>query len=59
MENSVFKNLGNVNWLSGPIQTPLLKRLKGEKQAILDWYREGAPLQMLGLPACPRLCAIY
>lgn len=34
----------------GPIQTPLLARLKGEKQGMLDWYREGAALKRLGVP---------
>lgn len=42
----------------GAIQTPLLARLEGEKRAILDWYRDGAPLQRLGLPEdlTPMVC---
>ncbi|KAK5098265.1 hypothetical protein LTS08_006398 [Lithohypha guttulata] len=42
----------------GAIQTPLLKRLEGEKRAILDFYREGAPLQRLGVPEdlTPMVC---
>lgn len=42
----------------GAIQTPLLARLQGEKRAILDWYRDGAPLQRLGLPEdlTPMVC---
>lgn len=43
---------------AGAIQTPLLKRLEGEKQAILDFYRNGAPLQRLGMPEdlTPMVC---
>lgn len=38
--------------ITGAIQTPLLKRLEAspEKQAILKWYKYGAPLQRLGVP---------
>ncbi|KAJ6084959.1 hypothetical protein N7499_004588 [Penicillium canescens] len=48
-----------VNCVSpGAIQTPLLARLQGEKRATLDWYREGAPLQRLGVPEdlTPMVC---
>lgn len=47
-----------INNLAGAIQTPLLKRLEGEKRAILDFYREGAPLQRLGVPEdlMPMVC---
>jgi hypothetical protein len=47
-----------VNDLVGAIQTPLLARLQGEKRAILDWYRDGAPLQRLGVPEdlTPMVC---
>lgn len=44
--------------LVGAIQTPLLRRLEGEKRAILDWYRNGAPLGRLGVPEdlTPMVC---
>ncbi|KAI8650394.1 hypothetical protein NCS57_01372900 [Fusarium keratoplasticum] len=48
-----------VNCISpGAIQTPLLARLEGEKRAILDWYRDGSPLQRLGVPEdlTPMVC---
>ncbi|KAI8711468.1 hypothetical protein NCS52_01410200 [Fusarium sp. LHS14.1] len=48
-----------VNCISpGAIQTPLLARLEGEKKAILDWYRDGSPLQRLGVPEdlTPMVC---
>ncbi|KAH8434538.1 SDR family NAD(P)-dependent oxidoreductase [Aspergillus melleus] len=48
-----------VNCISpGAIQTPLLARLEGEKRATLDWYKEGAPLQRLGIPEdlTPMVC---
>ncbi|CAG8945891.1 unnamed protein product [Penicillium salamii] len=48
-----------VNCISpGAIQTPLLARLQGEKRAILDWYRDRAPLQRLGVPEdlTPMVC---
>lgn len=46
------------NYPTGAIQTPLLARLQGEKRAILDWYRDGAPLQRLGVPEdlTPMVC---
>lgn len=32
--------------------------MEGERRAILDWYRDGAPLQRLGLPEdlTPMVC---
>jgi NAD(P)-dependent dehydrogenase (short-subunit alcohol dehydrogenase family) len=44
--------------VAGAIQTPLLARLEGEKRAILDWYRDGSPLQRLGVPEdlTPMVC---
>ncbi|KAI9041758.1 SDR family NAD(P)-dependent oxidoreductase [Aspergillus affinis] len=48
-----------VNSISpGAIMTPLLARLQGEKRVTLDWYREGAPLQRLGVPEdlTPMVC---
>ncbi|RSL52972.1 hypothetical protein CEP54_010615 [Fusarium duplospermum] len=48
-----------VNCISpGAIQTPLLARLEEEKRAILDWYRDGSPLQRLGVPEdlTPMVC---
>ncbi|KAF4550374.1 Enoyl-(Acyl carrier protein) reductase-like protein 25 [Elsinoe fawcettii] len=48
-----------VNSISpGAIKTPLLARLKGEKQHILNWYTNGSALKRLGLPSdlTPMVC---
>ena len=53
-----FRQMRRTNLPAGAIQTPLLRRLEGEKRAVLDYYRNGAPLHRLGVPEdlTPMVC---